>query len=154
MARGVNKAILVGNLGADPEVRYMPSGAAVANIRIATSEQWKDKQSGEAQERTEWHNIVLFGRLGEVAGEYLRKGSQVYIEGRIQTRKWQDKQGNDRYTTEIVANDMQMLGGRGGAGGGAGGGGGGGGRTQDPGQDYGNQGGGGAAPDFDDDIPF
>jgi single-strand DNA-binding protein len=155
MARGVNKAILVGNLGADPEVRYMPSGAAVANIRIATSEQWKDKQSGDMQERTEWHNIVLFGRLGEVAGEYLRKGSQVYIEGRIQTRKWQDKSGNDRYTTEIVANDMQMLGSRGGAGGGAGGGGGS--KTQDAGGDYGAQaptGGGGKSPDFDDDIPF
>lgn len=114
MARGVNKVILVGNLGQDPETRYMPSGSAVTNLRIATSEQWKDKQTGERQEKTEWHSVAMFGRLAEVAAEYLRKGSQVYIEGRLQTRKWQDKQGNDRYTTEIVANDMQMLGGRGG----------------------------------------
>lgn len=114
MARGVNKVILVGNLGADPETRHMPSGGAVTNLRIATAEQWKDKQSGERQERTEWHSISMFGRLAEISAEYLRKGSQVYIEGRLQTRKWQDKQGNDRYTTEIVANEMQMLGGRGG----------------------------------------
>ena len=114
MARGINKVILIGNLGADPETRSMPSGGAVTNIRIATSESWKDKQSGEQKERTEWHNVVLFGRMGEVAGEYLRKGSQVYVEGRLRTRKWQDKQGNDRYSTEVVANDMQMLGGRGG----------------------------------------
>jgi single-strand DNA-binding protein len=111
-SRGVNKVILIGHLGADPETRAMPSGTTVANIRMATTESFKDK-SGEWQERTEWHNVVLFGRMGEVAGEYLRKGSQVYVEGRLRTRKWQDKQGNDRYTTEIVANDMQMLGGRG-----------------------------------------
>jgi single-strand DNA-binding protein len=115
-SRGVNKVILIGHLGADPETRAMPSGMTVANIRLATTESFKDK-SGEWQERTEWHNVALFGRMGEVAGEYLRKGSQVYIEGRLRTRKWQDKQGNDRYTTEIVANDMQMIGGRGGGGG-------------------------------------
>ncbi|MEM8982556.1 MAG: single-stranded DNA-binding protein [Pseudomonadota bacterium] len=115
MARGVNKVILVGNLGQDPESRTMPSGAMVTNLRIATAEQWKDKQTGERQERTEWHSIAMFGRLAEIAAEYLRKGSQVYVEGRLQTRKWQDKQGNDRYTTEIVANEMQMLGGRGGS---------------------------------------
>src|SRR5438128_11840297 len=119
MARGVNKVILIGNLGADPETRAMPSGTTVANLRIATSESWRDKQSGEQQERTEWHRVALFGRLAEIAGEYLRKGSQVYIEGSLRTRKWQDKQGNDRYSTEIVGNEMQMLGGR--AGGGAGG---------------------------------
>ena len=116
MARGVNKVILVGNLGKDPEVRYMPNGNAVANITLATSESWKDKQSGEQQEKTEWHRVVMFRRLGEIAGEYLKKGSQVYIEGKLQTRKWQDNSGNDRYTTEIVANEMQMLGGRGGGG--------------------------------------
>src|SRR5712672_143641 len=121
MARGVNKVILVGNLGADPETRSMPSGMTVANIRIATSESWKDKQSGEQKERTEWHHVVLFGRLGEIAAEYLKKGSQVYIEGSLRTRKWQDKQGVERYSTEIVGNDMQMLGGRGGGGGMAGG---------------------------------
>lgn len=119
MARGINKVILVGNLGADPETRALPSGTTVANIRVATSESWKDKQTGDLKEQTEWHNVAMFGRLGEIAGEYLRKGSQVYIEGRLRTRKWQDKQGNDRYTTEIVANDMQMLGGRGGSGGAA-----------------------------------
>ena len=118
MARGINKVILIGHLGADPETRAMPSGMTVANMRLATTESWKDKQSGEQQERTEWHNVALFGRLGEIAAEYLRKGSQVYIEGRLRTRKWQDKEGRDRYTTEIVANDMQMLGGRGGASGG------------------------------------
>lgn len=112
MARGINKVILVGNLGADPEVRYSPSGAAVTNIRIATTDVWRDKQSGEQQERTEWHRIVFFGRLAEIAGEYLKKGQQVYVEGRLQTRKWQDRDGNDRWTTEIVANEMQMLGGR------------------------------------------
>ena len=117
MARGINKVILVGHLGKDPEVRYSPNGAAIANITIATSEGWKDKQTGEQQERTEWHRVVFFSRLAEIAGEYLRKGSQVYIEGRLQTRKWQDKEGQDRYTTEIVANEMQMLGGRGGSGG-------------------------------------
>jgi single-strand DNA-binding protein len=116
MARGVNKVILVGNLGKDPEVRYMPNGNAVANITIATSESWKDKTTGENQEKTEWHRVVLFRRLGEIAGEYLKKGSQVYIEGKLQTRKWQDNNGQDRYTTEIIANEMQMLGGRGGSG--------------------------------------
>ncbi len=113
MARGVNKVILVGNCGKDPETRYMPSGGAVTNISIATSESWKDKQSGETKEKTEWHNIVFFNRLAEIAGEYLKKGSQIYVEGRLQTRKWQDKSGNDRYTTEIVANEMQMLDSRG-----------------------------------------
>jgi single-strand DNA-binding protein len=124
MARGINKVILIGHLGADPETRAMPSGMTVANLRLATTESWKDKQSGEQQERTEWHNVALFGRLGEIAAEYLRKGSQVYIEGRLRTRKWQDKEGRDRYTTEIVGNEMQMLGGRGGSGGAAAGGGG------------------------------
>ena len=118
MARGINKVILVGNLGADPDTRYMPSGKAVTNIRIATSESWKDKQTGDMQERTEWHSIVMYDKLGEIAAEYLRKGSQVYIEGKLRTRKWQDKEGKDRYTTEIIADQMQMLGGRGGGGGG------------------------------------
>lgn len=113
MARGINKAILIGNLGNDPDIRYTASGTAIANISLATAESWRDKNSGEQQERTEWHRIVFFGRLAEIVGEYLRKGSQIYVEGRIQTRKWQDKQGNDRYTTEVVANEMQMLGGRG-----------------------------------------
>ena len=117
MARGINKVILIGNLGADPETRAMPSGTTVANLRVATSESWRDKQTGEQQERTEWHRVAFFGRLAEVAGEYLRKGSQVYIEGSLRTRKWQDKQGNERYSTEIIGNDLQMLGGRGGAGG-------------------------------------
>jgi single-strand DNA-binding protein len=112
MARGVNKVILIGNLGADPETRAMPSGMTVANIRVATSEYWKDKQSGENKERTEWHSVSLFGRLGEIAGEYLKKGSKVYIEGSLRTRKWQDKQGNDRYTTEIIAGELQMLDGK------------------------------------------
>ena len=116
MARGINKVILVGNLGRDPEVRYTPSGAAVANLAVATSESWKDKQTGEQQERTEWHRVVMFNRLGEIAGEYLKKGSKVYIEGKLQTRKWQDNSGQDRYTTEIVANEMQMLDSRGGGG--------------------------------------
>jgi len=116
MARGVNKVILVGNLGKDPDIRYTPGGAAVANVTIATNESWKDKNTGEMQEKTEWHNVVFFSRLAEIVGEYLKKGSQVYVEGRLQTRKWQDKSGNDRYTTEIVANEMQMLGGRAGAG--------------------------------------
>src|SRR5690348_8598789 len=121
MARGVNKVILVGTLGKDPETRYMPSGSAVTNMRIATNEQWKDKQTGEQQERTEWHSIAMFGRLAEIAAEYLRKGQQVYIEGKLRTRKWQDKAtGADRYTTEIIADEMQMLGGKGGAGGGMG----------------------------------
>jgi single-strand DNA-binding protein len=148
MARGINKVILIGHLGSDPETKALPSGTSVANLRVATTESFKDKQSNEWQERTEWHRVALFDRLAEVAGEYLRKGSQVYIEGRLRTRKWQDKQGNDRYSTEIIANDMQMLGSRGG-GGGAGaeprtpartG-------TQEPA-------GAGQAEDFDDDIPF
>ncbi len=114
-SRGVNKVILVGNLGQDPEVRYMPNGGAVASITLATSESWRDKATGEQKEKTEWHRIVLFGKLAEVAGEYLRKGSQVYIEGALQTRKWQDQSGQDRYTTEVVVNvggTMQMLGGK------------------------------------------
>ncbi|MCH9644686.1 MAG: single-stranded DNA-binding protein [Gammaproteobacteria bacterium] len=113
MARGVNKVILIGNLGNDPEVRYTPSGSAVANIVVATSSAWRDKQSGELQERTEWHRIVFFNRLAEIVGEYLHKGSKVYIEGSLRTRKWQDKMGVDRYTTEIIANEMQMLDSRG-----------------------------------------
>jgi len=120
MARGINKVILIGNLGADPETRSMPSGMNVTNLRIATSESWKDKQTGEMQERTEWHSVAMFGRLAEISAQYLRKGSQVYIEGRLRTRKWQDKEGRDRYTTEIVADEMQMLGGRGGGGAGGG----------------------------------
>ncbi len=119
MARGVNKVILIGNLGNDPEVRYTAGGAAVANISIATTESWKDKESGEQQEKTEWHRVVFFNRLAEIVAEYLKKGSQIYVEGRLQTRKWQDKEGNDKYSTEIVANEMQMLGGRGGGGGGS-----------------------------------
>jgi len=113
MARGINKVILIGNLGQDPEVKYMPNGNAVANISVATSESWKDKTTGEKVEKTEWHRVVFFGRLAEIAGEYLKKGSKVYIEGRLQTRKWQNQQGVDQYTTEIVANDMQMLDSRG-----------------------------------------
>jgi len=145
-SRGVNKAILVGYLGRDPEIRYAASGAAIANVSLATSESWKDKQTGENQERTEWHRVVFFGRLAEIVGEYLKKGSQVYVEGRIQTRKWQDKDGNDRYTTEVVANDMQMLGGRGGGGGGGG---------DAPSMNSGSGDTGAAPPaDFDDDIPF
>lgn len=112
MARGVNKVIIVGNLGDDPETRYMPSGSAVTNMTVATNESWKDKETGEKKERTEWHRVAMFNRLAEIAGEYLRKGSQVYIEGKLRTRKWQDKNGNDRYTTEIIADEMQMLGGR------------------------------------------
>jgi single-strand DNA-binding protein len=115
MARGINKVILIGNLGADPETKYMPSGSAVSNLRIATTESFKDRETGQQQERTEWHSVAMFGRLAEIAGEYLRKGSQVYIEGRLRTRKWQDKEGRDRYTTEIIADQMQMLGGRGGS---------------------------------------
>ena len=157
MARGVNKVILIGHLGADPETRAMPSGMQVANLRLATTESWKDKASGEQQERTEWHNVALFGRLGEVAAEYLRKGSQVYIEGRLRTRKWQDKEGRDRYTTEIVGSEMQMLGGRGGASAGGGG------YSDTPSRTEpaeatlgGASGSGASAPreDFDDDIPF
>ena len=157
MARGVNKVILVGNLGADPETRSMPSGMTVTNIRIATSESWKDKASGAQQERTEWHSIALFGRLGEIAAEYLRKGSQVFVEGKLRTRKWQDKQGNDRFTTEIIADNMQMLGARGGGGGMSGGGmtAERGGSSAPPREDYDQS----PAPaggkeDFDDDIPF
>jgi len=113
MARGINKVILVGNLGKDPEIRYVPNGGAVANLNIATSESWKDKTTGEKQERTEWHRVVFFGKLAEIANEYLKKGAQIYVEGRLQTRKWQDKGGQDRYTTEIVGSELQMLGGRG-----------------------------------------
>jgi single-strand DNA-binding protein len=147
MARGINKVILVGNLGADPETRYMPSGSAVTNLSVATSESWKDKQTGEQKERTEWHKVAMFNRLAEVAAEYLRKGSQVYIEGKLRTRKWQDRDGNDRWTTEIIADEMQMLGGRGGGGGSA---------PMGSGQDSGPP----SSPpqtgpdDFDDDIPF
>jgi len=178
-SRGVNKVILVGNLGQDPEVRYMPNGGAVANITLATSESWRDKQTGETKEKTEWHRVVLFGKLAEVAGEYLRKGSQVYIEGSLQTRKWTDQAGVEKYTTEVVVNvggTMQMLGGRQGGGAPAGGGQGQGnnngwGQPQQP--QGGNQFSGGqqqqsrpqpqqsSAPagneppmDFDDDIPF
>jgi single-strand DNA-binding protein len=157
MARGVNKVILVGNLGGDPETRSMPSGMTVTNIRIATSESWKDKASGAQQERTEWHSIALFGRLGEIAAEYLRKGSQVFIEGKLRTRKWQDKQGNDRYTTEIIADNMQMLGGRGGGGGMSGGSTGGPERSAPPREDYDQSptpAPAGGKEDFDDDIPF
>lgn len=109
MARGINKVILVGNCGQDPETRYLPSGGAVTNVSIATSETWKDKQTGQPQERTEWHRVVFFNRLGEIAGEYLKKGSKVYVEGSLRTRKWQGQDGQDRYTTEIVASEMQML---------------------------------------------
>jgi single-strand DNA-binding protein len=163
MARGINKVILIGNLGADPETRAMPSGTTVANLRVATSESWRDKQTGEQQERTEWHRVALFGRLAEIAGEYLRKGSQVYIEGSLRTRKWQDKQGNERYSTEIVGNELQMLGGRGGAAGapGAVGAGGapaaeGGSRSSGAAASYAEEstGGGGRSEEFDDDIPF
>jgi len=163
MARGINKVILIGNLGQDPETRTMPSGMTVANLRIATSENWKDKQTGEQKERTEWHTVACFGRLGEIAGEYLRKGSQVYIEGSLRTRKWQDKEGKDRYSTEVIADEMQMLGGRGGAGGGGGSG------AYEPrerkgsaepahaqssGAGAGAGGAGASSEEFDDDIPF
>ena len=114
MSRGINKVILVGNLGADPETKYGPSGDAITNLRIATSESWTDKNTGQKQERTEWHRVVVFKKLAEICAEYLRKGSQVYIEGSLRTRKWQDKEGRDQYTTEIVASEMQMLGGKGG----------------------------------------
>jgi single-strand DNA-binding protein len=170
MARGINKVILIGNLGADPETRYTPSNAAVTNLRIATSDSWKDRNSGEQQERTEWHRVVMFNRLAEIAAEYLRKGAKVYIEGRLQTRKWQDQNGQDRFSTEIVANEMQMLDGRSGGGGGNeppmddwGGGGSGGGGGGSGGGNRGGRGGGGSqrapadpppAGDFDDDIPF
>ncbi len=175
-ARGVNKVILVGNLGKDPEMRYMPSGGAVANLTVATSESWKDKNTGEQREQTEWHRVVMFNRLGEIAGEYLKKGSKVYLEGKLQTRKWQDNNGQDRYTTEIVASEMQMLDSRGSGGGDFGGGQQGGGfqkqnqnqgggyqqqgspqQAQQPQQQPQNQPAGGAGngfDDFDDDIPF
>lgn len=157
MARGINKVIIVGNVGGDPETRYMPSGSAVTNLTVATNESWKDKATGEQKERTEWHRVAMFNRLAEIAAEYLRKGSQVYIEGKLRTRKWQDKSGNDRYTTEIIADEMQMLGGRGGSGGG--GNFGGGQQGGDAPSGGGQQGGGNAPPqpgpdDFDDDIPF
>jgi single-strand DNA-binding protein len=147
MARGVNKVILVGNLGSDPEIKYMPSGDAVCNVSIATSESWKDKQSGEKVEHTEWHRVVMFRRLAEIAGEYLRKGSQVYIEGKLKTRKY-EKDGQTHYTTEIEAREMQMLGSRGGSAG-----------MSAPPQQVAAAGGGGAAPaqggqQFEDDIPF
>ena len=156
MARGVNKVILVGNLGKDPETRYMPSGSAVTNLTLATSESWKDKQTGENQERTEWHKVAMFGKLAEIAAEYLRKGSQVYIEGKLRTRKWQDKEGKDRWTTEIVADEMNMLGGKGGgasAGERAPAGAAGGGGTSGGGRAAVNDSG-GPPGDFDDDIPF
>jgi len=145
MARGINKVIIVGNLGQDPDTRYMPSGSAVTNFTVATNESWKDKATGEQKDRTEWHKVATFNRLAEISAEYLRKGSQVYIEGKLRTRKWQDKSGNDRWTTEIVADEMQMLGGRGGGGGSA---------------PMGGDTGPASAPpqpssdDFDDDIPF
>ena len=178
MARGINKVIIVGNLGADPETRYTGNGTAITSIRIATSEQWTDKQSGEKQERTEWHRVKLFGRLAEIAGEYLKKGRQVYIEGSLRTDKYTDKDGVERFSTDIIAAEMQMLGGNAGEGGGAGAGGGnfqrsqgggggqrqGGGNQRSGGGDYGNQRGGNDAPRSapapadnsfdDDDIPF
>ncbi len=118
MARGINKVILIGNLGADPETRYTQNGQAMCRLRVATSESWRDRETNETQERTEWHSVVCFRRLGEIAGEYLRKGSKVYIEGKLRTRKWQDQNGQDRYSTEIIADDLQMLDGRGGGSGG------------------------------------
>ena len=163
MARGVNKVILIGNLGKDPETRYMPSGSAVTNLTLATSESWKDKQTGENQERTEWHKVAMFGKLAEIAAEYLRKGSQVYIEGKLRTRKWQDKEGKDRWTTEIVADEMHMLGGKGGgasagagamAGAGASGGSGSGGGSSSGGGRAAVNDSGAPPGDFDDDIPF
>jgi single-strand DNA-binding protein len=148
MARGINKVILIGHLGQDPEVKYMPSGSAVANVSIATTESWKDKNTGEKQDRTEWHRVVFFARLAEIVGEYLRKGSQVYVEGRLQTRKWQDKNGQDRYTTEIIASDMQMLGGKGGGGSGSADF-----SSKEPAGSM-SESGGGRDEGFDDDIPF
>lgn len=151
-SRGVNKVILIGNLGQDPEVRYMPNGNAVCNITVATSETWKDKNTGENQERTEWHRVVMYRRLAEIAGEYLKKGAKVYLEGRLQTRKWQDQQGQDRYTTEVIADEMQMLDSRGGGGGGD--------YAPAPSRGASNQGRGQPAPapvdngGFEDDIPF
>jgi single-strand DNA-binding protein len=157
----VNKVILIGNLGKDPEVRYMPSGSAICNLRIATTRTWKDKGSGERQEETEWHSVALFDRLAEIAGEYLKKGRPVYVEGRLKTRKWTDKEGQERYTTEIIASDMVLLGSREGTGGGDEGGGGGGGYSRPAARPAAA-----AAPkpapkpaatgfdDMDDDIPF
>lgn len=163
MARGINKVILIGNLGRDPETRYTQSGSAITNVALATSESWKDRQTGEQQERTEWHRVVFFNRLAEIAGEYLKKGSKVYVEGSLRTRKWQDQSGQDRYSTEIVANEMQMLDGR--SGGGMGGG-----FPDDneyssrpaparqntpaPAPQAPQQAPAGDMPDFDDDIPF
>ena len=162
MARGINKVILIGNLGKDPETRYMPSGSAVTNLRIATSESFKDRETGEQQERTEWHSVAMFGKLAEISAEYLKQGSQVYIEGRLRTRKWQDKEQKDHYSTEIIADQMQMLGGRGGGGGMGGG-------SQDEGDSFGGAESGSRparkpqakapaatvdSPEFDDDIPF
>ena len=157
MARGINKVILVGNLGQDPETRYMPSGSPVTNVNVATTDQWKDKQTGQPQERTEWLRVVFFNKLAEIAGQYLKKGSKVYIEGSLRTRKWQGQDGQDRYTTEIVANEMQMLDSRGGGGD----------YSPPPNQDSNwgqntaqaasapqDQSGGGGFNDFDDDIPF
>ncbi len=154
MARGVNKVILVGNLGRDPEMKYTASGAAIANITVATSESWNDKQTNERVEKTEWHRVVAFQRLAEIMGEYLKKGSQVYIEGKLQTRKWQDQNGQDRYTTEVVANDMQMLGSRGGEGGGRPQGAGGGFRNNPPAQQKAAPADSGSGGFDDDDIPF
>ena len=159
----VNRVTLIGNLGRDPETRYSPDGAAITNVTIATSRQWKDKTSGERKEETEWHRVVFYGRLAEIAGEYLKKGRPVYVEGRLKTRKWQDKDGVDKYTTEIIAEEMQLLGSRDGGGGGMGEGGGGGGYSREPAASGG--GGGSRAPakapakasnfdDMDDDIPF
>lgn len=166
MPRGVNKVILVGNLGRDPETRYMPSGGAVTNVSVATSKQWRDRDSGENKERTEWHRVVFFNRLAEIAGEYLKKGSQIYIEGELRTREW-ERDGQKHYTTEVVADEMQMLGGRGDAMGGGGGGGNygggdsGGASTPGPASSGGAGNSGGMddfgpppADDFDDDIPF
>ncbi len=158
MARGVNKVILVGNLGGDPESKYLPSGSAVTNVTVATSESWKDKSSGEQKEKTEWHRVVFFNRLAEIAAEYLSKGSKVYIEGKLQTRSWEDQSGQKRYATEIVASEMQMLDSRGGGSGDF--------QKSAPAQQPVNQGGGQPEPasqpsgqksgfdDFDDDIPF
>jgi single-strand DNA-binding protein len=149
MARGINKVIIVGNLGGDPETRYMPSGSAVTNLTVATNESWKDKATGEMKDRTEWHKVAMFNRLAEIAAEYLRKGSQVYIEGKLRTRKWQDKNGQDRWTTEIIADEMQMLGGGRGASSG----------NSAPMESAADSGASNYAPqpgpdDFDDDIPF
>jgi single-strand DNA-binding protein len=150
--RGVNKVILIGNAGKDPEIRYMPNGNAVANLTLATSETWKDKNTGEQREQTEWHRVVFFRRLGEIVGEYVKKGSKIYVEGRLQTRKWQGQDGQDRYTTEIVADQMQLLDSRGG--GGASGGGGGDFSSGRSSESKPAPSGPSGEPDFDDDIPF